>query len=129
MQVGIVRELSGRLFPFSPIYVEGRTRNPKIFTAIVDTGFDGWVALPASEIAILDLEMIGANPVVFGNFTTELVRTFLAQIIWNDQRRFVTVHESGNEATIGMNLLRNNNLSLDACENGAIQLEPISART
>ena len=129
MQVGFVRDLSGKLYPYSPIYVESRTRKSEIFTAIIDTVYNGWIALPANDIAMLELEMIGEDPVLFGNFTTEFVRTFRAQIIWNDQRRFVTVHETGNEATIGMNPWRDNNLSLDACENGEIRLEPISAQT
>lgn len=38
MQVGIVRRLDGRLYPITPVYVEGADGSSEIIQAVLDTG-------------------------------------------------------------------------------------------
>ena len=127
MQIGFVREFDGRLYPFSAIHIEGKGSTSQTLAAVVDTGFDGWLALPSSVINSLDLEPIGEVDLELANSKRERVFAYRTDVIWAERRFSVVVHETGNQATIGMNLLRDHHLDLDVTDLGPINLEPLES--
>ena len=125
MQIGLMREIGGKLYPFAAINVAGNRGSSLMIPAIVDTGFDGWLALPATVVLELELQRDTDSDLEFADSRRETVRTFRANVMWAERRFNVVVHETGNQATIGTALLRDYNLSMDACNLGHITLQPI----
>ena len=129
MSAGYVRELNEYLIPFHPIYVEGPNGDADTFIAVIDTGFIGDLVLPRWIIIELSLNYFDSIDARFGNNDVELVDRFGATVYWGGEWRQITVWETGDRPLIGMGLLREHTLCLDAIEMGGIDIKPIPSDT
>jgi clan AA aspartic protease len=92
---------------------------------VVDTGFEGFLTLPAAAIAKLELAYItkiNANLADNSNVATDV---YLATILWNGIERDVAVLAMGRRPLIGTALLKDFHLSIDFYEGGAVQVDEI----
>jgi clan AA aspartic protease len=92
---------------------------------VVDTGFEGFLTLPAAAIAKLGLAYItkiNANLADNSNVATDV---YLATILWNGIERDVAVLAMGRRPLIGTALLKDFHLSIDFYEGGAVQVDEI----
>ena len=102
-----------------------RDDNGHAIQFIVDTGFTGQVLLPERYIRRLGLIM---DSWFEGRPATGEVTNILAGeaiIIWQGQRRDVHVLQLDSEPLLGMELLWNNRIAIDAVADGAVTVTPL----
>ena len=79
----------------APVPVLNRNGQFQTIEFVVDTGFDGFLALPATLIRRLGLERYGSTRVTFANGQQELCNTWNCRILWHDQPRDIVISSPG----------------------------------
>ena len=74
-------------------------------SAVVDTGFEGFLALPPEIIRALGLPAKGNRRVVLADGTRRAIPIYGSAVLWNDQTLDGTVFEMPGEPLAGMRLL------------------------
>ena len=99
--------------------------NSLLTDAAVDTGFNGFLALPAESVTRLRLPPLGTRKTTLADGSGALVRAFRAIVQWHGQGREVAAVEVQGGALVGMSLLRGSRLTVDVVVNGPVRIEPI----
>ena len=94
--------------------------------AVIDTGFGGFLTLPASIILALNLEPLDFNEAVLGNGTIHRFRTYDAAILWDDRIRNIEVDESDVMPLVGMSLLAGHELRIRVAEGDSVTVEALA---
>jgi clan AA aspartic protease len=108
-----------------PIVVKNDTRT-QLVDAVIDTGFSGFLTLPFSTIASLDLVWKGRDMATLGDGTSCIFEVYIAVVIWDGQYRTIDINESETMPLIGMQLLRGYDLRIQAIEGGSVTIEALS---
>jgi clan AA aspartic protease len=108
-----------------PIVVKNDTRT-QLVDAVIDTGFSGFLTLPSSTIASLDLIWKGRDIATLGDGTSCIFEVYIAVVIWDGQYRTIDINESETMPLIGMQLLRGYDLRIQAIEGGFVTIEALS---
>jgi clan AA aspartic protease len=95
----------------------------KSFDAVIDTGFSGFLTLPSSIIAELDLTWKGRDVATLGDGTACIFEVYIASIIWDGEYRFIDINESETAPLIGMRLLRGYDLRIRTIEGGLVTID------
>jgi clan AA aspartic protease len=103
----------GRLFPIS---------------AVVDTGFNGSLTLPAAEIERLALTLVGKRRAFLADASVVELEMYATTIIWNNERRRIVVSLTEGGSLLGMDLLRGSRLTMDVVEGGPVVIEKLPAQ-
>ena len=90
---------------------------------VVDTGFDGHLTLPSQVIAELGLEPDEPSDVVLATGSRERVNIWRGNVLWHDRTRPVLVLEASGAPLLGMELLEDSQLTLQARINGDVLIE------
>ena len=90
--------------------------------ATVDTGFTGGLALPEDTIEELGLTLYGRRPANHAS-GVGMFEIYGALVSWHGEYRPVLVHKTSGEPLVGMALLENSRLTVDAREDGNIVIE------
>ena len=103
-----------------PIAIAGRDRVFRTAEADVDTGFTGWLTLPSAIIQDLGLVSHGSRVIVLAN--NEARRSYLYRVLllWHGVLRSTTVIQSEGQPLIGMALLSDCRLTVDAWDGGQV---------
>ena len=94
------------------------------FRCILDTGFDGYIALPAASIRQLGLPLIGSGVADFLDSYSATLYMYDGIVYWHGQPVEVTVLETQRESVIGMALLENSTLTVQVWDGGEVRIEP-----
>jgi clan AA aspartic protease len=92
---------------------------------IVDTGFQGELALPSATVASLGLPTGGQWWAKLADDSHTSVSIFNAVILWGDQETRVTGMAMGSRPLLWTELLQGFNLSADFEEDGELALTPL----
>ena len=96
---------AGRAVELGPDFKLTHYPREATIDAIIDTGFDGFLTLPASVVADLALPLAGATRAALGDGSEVFLDAFEAVVLWDcDERRVVTLETKG-EALVGMAML------------------------
>lgn len=90
--------------------------------ATVDTAFTGGLALPEDTIEELGLTLYGRRPANHVS-AVGMFEIYGALVSWHGEHRPVLVHKTSGEPLVGMALLENSRLTVDAREDGDIVIE------
>jgi clan AA aspartic protease len=101
----------------------GTWREP--VTAIIDTGFTGYLTLPESLVARLALPHILTDRVVLADGTVAEVEAYECAITWGERSRDVIAHCTGVTPLIGMALLRDHLLGVEVTPAGQVTIEDL----
>ena len=93
------------------------------FEFILDTGFDGNLSLPRRTLQGLAVIPRGGQPVELADGSRITAPTWRATVLWDGERRTITVMESEGEPLLGMNLLWGNHIALEAKAFGGVVIE------
>lgn len=93
--------------------------------AMIDTGFNGDVAMPPLQIRELGLTPDDAVVVTMANDESELFDTYQGSVIWDGQRLPVQVIAAEGRLLIGTDLLWGSLLSAEITEHGAVTISPL----
>jgi len=90
--------------------------------AIVDTGFNGLVALPAHFISDLRLPDVGVARVRYGDGNEGTLPVHEAIIDWDGLERLVRIDCLANDVLIGTELLAGHELRITFVLNGTVEI-------
>ncbi len=85
--------------------------------AVVDTGFNGYLALPPMLIEDLELPVVGDGEAVLADGSEAAFDVYGITVLWDGQPMYVETGAVGVDPLIGMALLDGHNLNIDV-ENG-----------
>jgi clan AA aspartic protease len=105
-----------------PIVIKHNTAT-ELVDAVIDTGFSGFLTLPAEIIAALDLTWKGRDKATLGDGTRCIFDVYIATVIWDGQYREIDINESETNPLIGMKLLRGYDLRMRIIEGGTVVIE------
>lgn len=92
---------------------------------VLDTGFSEELVLPPDIISALGLTPQGKMPLTLADGEEQVFDFYTASISWHGQDRIVAVVEMPSERLIGMDLLWDNRLIVDAAVGGKAIIEPL----
>ena len=115
------------LKPQIHLSVAGVDRAFRMLEAIVDTGFTGWMALPADTIEELGLTSYGQRPANQAG-GVGMFSIYGALVSWHGEQRPVLVHRITGDPLIGMALLEGCRLTVDARDDGDVIIEEVPQR-
>ena len=94
-------------------------------SVLVDTGFDGFLALRADQIAALRLPLEGTELVRFGDGREATLRVYRGAVRWHEGLAAVRVIEIEGGPVLGMALLHGSRLTVDVVRDGPVRIEPL----
>ncbi len=108
-----------------PLLVRAQNGGDRQVDALLDTGFNGYLALPARVIELLELQRLGREQVTLASGKTHLVGKYEATIGFGGSVHSVEVVEAG-EPLVGMGLLWGFDLRIQCIDDGQVVLERLS---
>ena len=95
------------------------------FRATVDTGFTGFLTLTPGAIAQLGLFFLSNQPAVLADGAVGRYDIHAGRILWQGRERVVPVCSVDSDPLVGMALLWNSRLTMDAVPDGAVTIVPL----
>ena len=96
--------------------------------AVIDTGFSGYLTLPADIINRLGLQHMGLRYFELATGERVGLRIHLGAATWHGRPHGVFVLESECDPLLGMALLWGNRITLDATAGGTVTIEEFASR-
>jgi clan AA aspartic protease len=93
--------------------------------AVLDTGFTGFLTLPAPLITALGLPFAGTAQATLGDGSPVALDVFEATVLWDTRDRPVMVLAAAGGALVGMAMLFGYRLTLEGADGGAVQIEAL----
>ena len=92
---------------------------------VLDTGFNGELAMPASVIPQLDLVPMNNRYTYLAVGGEVELPAWSGTVFWNGRPRFVEIVETDSEPLLGMELLRGCRVTIEVREGGAVTVDPL----
>ena len=93
--------------------------------AIIDTGFSGFLSLPASVIEALALPWLGRGQALVGDGSHQAFDLYRAMVVWDDEPRPVQVASTETEPLLGVSMLYGHDLRIQFIEGGPVAVEAL----
>jgi len=90
--------------------------------AVIDTGFNGFLALTAPLVAALGLSYHSRTVVLLGDGSQTPLREYEGQVVWDGQERDILILETDGGPLIGMALLYGYRVTLDVVDGGPVTI-------
>lgn len=101
---------------------EGRTQPLEV---ALDTGFTGYLTLPASSITQFGLTYEGVRTFALANGEFQSFDSYEALVVWHGSPRAALVLQSEARPLIGMQLLWGSRVTMDTLTGGAVEIEEL----
>ena len=121
MIIGAVENLEASV----EIEVFNSSRQPQRVLAVIDTGYNGHLTLPAEVVASLGLSLAGQRRARLADDRLVLMDVFRADIRWHGARRKILVSQTEGGALAGMRLLAGSRMTLDVIDGGQVTIEAL----
>lgn len=106
-----------------PLRVHGADGQPRDLSAVVDTGFSGFLTLPQDLVAELDLPFAFFGRAILADDTDVSFDVHYATISWDGRQRETQVAASGSTPLVGMMLLDGHDLRIRVRDGGEVTVE------
>ncbi len=100
--------------------VESPGRRRTVVDAIVDTGFNSYLTLPADVIRRLGLPCIGEGGVTLADGASSTLRVFQGFAAWDGARRPIDILEADGGPLLGMGMMLNHELRVEVRGGGSV---------
>ena len=90
---------------------------------VVDTGFNGHLSLPPEVIGRLNVKPDGQADVDLATGAQATLSAWLGNVLWHDTIRSVLIFESNGTPLLGMELMEDSQLTMQARINGHVLIE------
>ncbi|MDE2838004.1 MAG: hypothetical protein OXL97_10940 [Chloroflexota bacterium] len=120
--------ISAALKPVVPVLIMSREGQYQPVEAVLDTGFNGDLALPPATIRRLGLTRATVFKATLANGQEVYLNGYEATALWHDRPLIATALESGNEALLGMNLLMGSKVTMEVKVDGLVAIEDAGSR-
>jgi clan AA aspartic protease len=118
-------QINARREALIPVRIRGASGAEAEVQAVLDTGFDDHLMLPAEMIEGLGLIRQGAMPLMMADGSIVRASVFEAVVMWNGERRTTSVQATKNDTLVGMRLLQGSLVTLEVVDGGAVTIEPL----
>ena len=108
-----------------PLVVVGTRLRQRQVEAVIDTGFTGYLTLPPSIIAALQLTWLGREQGILADGSVDFFDVYRAAVIWNGQPRAVEIEAVNAEPLVGMTLLERHSLRIDVMRGGTVTINSL----
>lgn len=98
----------------------GRTRE---IEAVIDTGFNGFLTLPAALAEDLELTSSGLGSAILADGSNVRFDVYAVFLEWDGERRYVKADATGSRPLVGMGLLHRHILYAEVVEGGRVVIE------
>ena len=92
---------------------------------VIDTGFEGFLTLPPTVVAELQLPYVAPINANLADNSRIVTNVHQGTILWNGVERVIPVLAMGRRPLIGTALLEDYHLSIDFCEGGTVLVDDI----
>ncbi|MFM6058397.1 MAG: clan AA aspartic protease [Microcystis aeruginosa] len=99
----------------------------QMIDAVIDTGFTGFLTLPSSVLADLNLRAYRREEGILGDGSTCIFDVYRGLVIWDGELRRIDINESDTEPLVGMGLLYSYRMQLDVIEGGTVTIQALSS--
>jgi clan AA aspartic protease len=99
----------------------------QMIDAVIDTGFTGFLTLPSSVLADLNLRAYRREEGILGDGSTCVFDVYRGLVIWDGELRRIDINESDTEPLVGMGLLYGYRMQLDVIEGGTVTIQALSS--
>ena len=107
------------------LVVRGPAGRSRLIDAILDTGFNGYLTLPASLISDLTLPYHSPTIGMLADGTRVILSKYQASVLWGAREQDVIVLEADGGPLVGMAMLRGQRVALDVVPDGPVPIEPL----
>ncbi len=104
------------------LQVQGPAGHTVTVEAVLDTGFTGFLTLPAAVVTTLGLPFAGTSRATLSDGSEVGLDVFEATVLWDGRPRAVTVLAAEGGVLVGMAMLWGFRLTLDGVIGGRVQL-------
>jgi clan AA aspartic protease len=108
-----------------PLVVGNAEKQHQVVDTVIDTGFNGFLSLPSTVIATLNLPWSASDIVTLGDGSQTLFDIYTAMVIWDGQYREIDIAASETEPLLGMAMLYGYRLQVDNVEGGIVKIEKL----
>ena len=105
------------------LVIINETRQTKLITAVIDTGYTGFLSLPSEIITELNLSWSGIDRGTLGDGSEVTFEVYAAKVIWDGEYRDIPINEAETDPLIGMSLLYGYDLHIQAVEGGSVTIK------
>ena len=102
---------------------EGR---PQPLEVVLDTGFTGYLTLPADSIRLLGLPPVGQRTFELANGELSEFQVYLGSVSWHGRPSDVLILQSDGVPLLGMTLLWGSRVTVNALTGGAVVIEELA---
>ena len=119
---GVVTIAREAVVQLSVLGSKGQTQE---INAVIDTGFDGSLTLPANVISALGLPWRRRGLSILADGSESVCDIYEATVIWDGTPRRVAVDEVEMVPLVGMSLLYGYELTMQVIEHGTVIIRPL----
>jgi clan AA aspartic protease len=94
-------------------------------TAVIDTGFNGWLTLPGVVISALSIAPIGARRVTLADGNDVDMGLYAAKVAWDGLSVDVFALEAEGHPLVGMSLLYGYTLTVQVVDGGVVSISAL----
>ena len=109
------------------VAVAGPSMEFREVEAVIDTGFSGWLTLPAAAVREMNLPAYRIQQMRIANNRTILMTTFRAVAQWQGRQIDILVYQTENpRPLLGTAMLEHCRLTVDMQEGGPVSVTPLA---
>jgi clan AA aspartic protease len=105
------------------LVIVNESRQTKMITAVIDTGYTGFLSLPSEIITELNLSWTGIDRGTLGDGSEVTFEVYAAKVIWDGEYRDIPINEAETDPLIGMSLLYGYDLHIQAVAGGSVTIK------
>ena len=119
----ILGQVNPRTEAVIPVMVQDAGGDLLTHSAVVDTGFSGYMTLPPSTITGLQLPFLSSRVFSLGDNAQVNFDIYKATLLWDGRDRDIEVLASEAHPLVGMSLLKGFRITIDAVDGGEVRIE------
>jgi clan AA aspartic protease len=105
------------------LVIVNESRQTKLITAVIDTGYTGFLSLPSEIITELNLPWTGIDRGTLGDGSEVTFEVYAAKVIWDGEYRDIPINEAETDPLIGISLLYGYDLHIQTVEGGNVTIK------
>jgi clan AA aspartic protease len=107
------------------LVVVNENRHTKLITAVIDTGYTGFLSLPSEIITELNLSWTGIDRGTLGDGSEVTFEVYAAKVIWDGEYRDIPINEAETDPLVGISLLYGYDLHIQTVEGGSVTIKQL----
>lgn len=116
-------QVNARREAIIPVRIRAVLGQPRDIEATIDTGFSGYLTLPPTLIATLQLRYDRTEIYTLGDNSDVVFDIYQATLEWDGRDRDVFVLETESKPLVGMSLLHGYHLFVDVIDGGEMRIQ------